>query len=360
MTAPTMTLCSLDLRPLREYRPSVIGARAAELARRLAVPREAVRLAAGWTLSLTSQPDDDSWESSGPPLEIEVRIGGETAHLRTVRPVVERLLHDAEPRLEADDLDEELCAGLIESHLVEAVERLEAELGVDCAFCRIGGVRDWEHYARLDMVLTMEGERTGYPIALFGTPRLLGSLASVWERRPVRAQSAIVPTYSLAARVAYSGLSRKALQHLSVGDGLMFDRVAPDGGVVLCVADHLFACAQITEEGDVRLEEPFSAAGPLSLGEFSMLENNEENTGAAALDDASLGSLPVHLVFEIGRREVSLEELRELGVGAPIPLDRPASESVDIIANGRRVGAGEMVLIGDQLGVRITRLNGHA
>ena len=89
-------------------------------------------------------------------------------------------------------------------------------------------------------------------------------------------------------------------------------------------------------------------------------DDSETESSAAALDEASIDSLPVRLVFEVGRREMSLDELRDLGVGASIALEKPASSVVDILANGRRVGAGEMVLIGDQLGVRITRLNTHA
>jgi len=68
----------------------------------------------------------------------------------------------------------------------------------------------------------------------------------------------------------------------------------------------------------------------------------------------------MRLVFELGRREMSVDELRNIGVGGSIALEKPATSVVDILANGRRVGAGEMVLIGDQLGVKITRLNGHA
>jgi type III secretion protein Q len=37
-------------------------------------------------------------------------------------------------------------------------------------------------------------------------------------------------------------------------------------------------------------------------------------------------------------------------------LSKPLSQSVDILANGRRVGSGELVRLGDSIGVRVTRL----
>jgi type III secretion protein Q len=186
-------------------------------------------------------------------------------------------------------------------------------------------------------------------------------LASAWERSERQAYDVANPSFLLAARVATSSVSRSGLRGLAEGDALLFDRVAPDGGVVLTIGEALTAVGQIAENGDINASAAFSANNPLSLGEFLMSDTDfETDGGAAALDDAAIGALPVRLVFEIGRREVSLDELRDMAVGTPIPLDKPASSVVDILANGRRVGSGEMVLIGDQLGVKITRLNGHA
>jgi type III secretion protein Q len=64
----------------------------------------------------------------------------------------------------------------------------------------------------------------------------------------------------------------------------------------------------------------------------------------------------VKLLFELGRMELSLAEIRQLAPGALVPLQRPLEDSVDILANGRRIGRGNLVQIGDSLGIRITRL----
>jgi len=186
-------------------------------------------------------------------------------------------------------------------------------------------------------------------------------LAAAWERSPRVDGIKFAHSVVFAARVAVSSVSRNGLNGLAVGDALLFDRVAPDGGVVLCLGEHLTTVGQLNDTGEVTVGAPFSANNPYLLGEFQMSNNEfEAESQVAALDETSIGNLPVRLIFELGRREMSIDELRNIGVGGSIPLDKPASSVVDILANGRRVGAGEMVLIGDQLGVKITRLNGHA
>ncbi len=72
--------------------------------------------------------------------------------------------------------------------------------------------------------------------------------------------------------------------------------------------------------------------------------------------DPDLDDLPVRLVFEAGRVEFSLGELQRLAPGALVPLGRPVDEPIDIMANGRRLGRGTLVQIGDGLGVRIVSL----
>ena len=75
--------------------------------------------------------------------------------------------------------------------------------------------------------------------------------------------------------------------------------------------------------------------------------------------DPDLDDLPVRLVFELGRVELSLGELQSLAPGALVPLGRPLEEPLDIMANGRRLGRGALVQIGENLGVRIVSIAGN-
>ena len=95
-----------------------------------------------------------------------------------------------------------------------------------------------------------------------------------------------------------------------------------------------------------------------SFWEWSM-GNPTEFSGPTGLHDPDLDDLPVRLVFEVGRVELSLGELQRLAPGALVPLARPIEEPLDIMANGRRLGRGTLVQIGDSLGVRIVSLAGN-
>ncbi|TIW52218.1 MAG: YscQ/HrcQ family type III secretion apparatus protein, partial [Mesorhizobium sp.] len=78
------------------------------------------------------------------------------------------------------------------------------------------------------------------------------------------------------------------------------------------------------------------------------------------LEESTLDELPVALAFEIGRTAMPLGEVRQLAPGAVVALADVTEANVDIIANGKRVGRGEIVRIGESLGVRILRMFDNA
>ena len=84
------------------------------------------------------------------------------------------------------------------------------------------------------------------------------------------------------------------------------------------------------------------------MGRYSSVNN---------ADDMDLASAKVRVVFELGRNELSVEEVSRLAPGMVISLARPLEEALDIVINGKRVGVGTLVQIGDSIGVRVVRLN---
>ncbi|MGL4728388.1 MAG: FliM/FliN family flagellar motor switch protein, partial [Bosea sp. (in: a-proteobacteria)] len=71
---------------------------------------------------------------------------------------------------------------------------------------------------------------------------------------------------------------------------------------------------------------------------------------------SSLGDMKVRLVFEVGRAELSVAEIERLGPGHVFELSRASDGHVDVIAGGRVIGSGEIVKIGDDIGVRLKRI----
>jgi flagellar motor switch protein FliN/FliY len=73
-----------------------------------------------------------------------------------------------------------------------------------------------------------------------------------------------------------------------------------------------------------------------------------------SLDD--LKEIEVDVRIELGRARMRIEEVLKLGQGAVIELDRSADEPVEIYANDRLIARGEVVVLDDQLAVRITEV----
>jgi flagellar motor switch protein FliN/FliY len=64
----------------------------------------------------------------------------------------------------------------------------------------------------------------------------------------------------------------------------------------------------------------------------------------------------ISVSVEVGRIPLTVREVLSLAPGQVIELQRSASEPVEVHANGRCIGRGEIVVVGEQFGVRITEL----
>ena len=64
--------------------------------------------------------------------------------------------------------------------------------------------------------------------------------------------------------------------------------------------------------------------------------------------------IPVQLSLELGRTRVTIRDLLQLGEGSVVKLDRPPGEPLDIFVNDCLVARGEVVVVNDRFGMRIT------
>jgi len=75
------------------------------------------------------------------------------------------------------------------------------------------------------------------------------------------------------------------------------------------------------------------------------------------MDDLKrLHDVPVELAVEIGRTTMTIRETLELAPGAIVSLNRLAGEPVDLLVNGRPLARGEVVVIDEEFGLRITEI----
>ena len=64
--------------------------------------------------------------------------------------------------------------------------------------------------------------------------------------------------------------------------------------------------------------------------------------------------IPVTISMEVGRSQISIRNLLQLNQGSVVELDRLAGESLDVLVNGTLIAHGEVVVVNDKFGIRLT------
>jgi len=89
-----------------------------------------------------------------------------------------------------------------------------------------------------------------------------------------------------------------------------------------------------------------------------VLTDNEESASAKGLSDKInadvLQNIPVTISVEVGRTSLKIRDLMRLTQGSVVELDRLAGEPLDLLVNNTLVAQGEVVLVNDRYGVRLT------
>ncbi|MBS1715059.1 MAG: flagellar motor switch protein FliN [Armatimonadetes bacterium] len=94
---------------------------------------------------------------------------------------------------------------------------------------------------------------------------------------------------------------------------------------------------------------------------FASVSGSGSANGADApmFDESGLEiimDIPLDVSVELGRVKLQVREVLELGAGSIVEIDKAAGEPVDVLVNGRLVARGEVVVIDDNFGVRITEI----
>ena len=97
-------------------------------------------------------------------------------------------------------------------------------------------------------------------------------------------------------------------------------------------------------EGDqvnnIELDELTDTAAPLSAEEHARLD--------------SILDIPVTISMEVGRSKINIRNLLQLNQGSVVELDRVAGEPLDVLVNGTLIAHGEVVVVNDKFGIRLT------
>ena len=70
--------------------------------------------------------------------------------------------------------------------------------------------------------------------------------------------------------------------------------------------------------------------------------------------------VPVSLTIELGSCQLPMKEVLQLNIGSVVQLDKPADAPVELSVNGKLIARGEVVVVEDRFGVKITEVVGNA
>lgn len=206
--------------------------------------------------------------------------------------------------------------------------------------------------ARIGVAGTCRGEAFAGSLEL--GPEGLAALAG---HLPPAAAPAVpgvpLPPVVLSWRLGATRLGAGALRGLVPGDAVLVqDRLGEDR-IALFAGERHAAPARLSGGGVALLAAPAPVRGGRLEG-WSMTQF--ETADAPPLAGGGLSDIDVQLVFELGRARLGLGELAALRPGHVFDLGRDLSGPVEVLANGRRIGHGEVVRIGAALGVRLLGL----
>jgi flagellar motor switch protein FliN/FliY len=124
-----------------------------------------------------------------------------------------------------------------------------------------------------------------------------------------------------------------------------------------------------TQDDQSSLDDDWGAAiAEQAAAEAAALANQQQAASAAVFKDFSnkgprpetphdidfILDIPVQLTVELGRTKIAIKNLLQLAQGSVVELDGLAGEPMDVLVNGCLIAQGEVVVVNDKFGIRLT------
>ena len=88
--------------------------------------------------------------------------------------------------------------------------------------------------------------------------------------------------------------------------------------------------------------------------EFQDLEEDSPDSQKESANLEMILDIPVTISLEIGRSKIPIRNLMQLNQGSVVELDRLAGEPLDVLVNGTLIAHGEVVMVNEKFGIRLT------
>lgn len=110
------------------------------------------------------------------------------------------------------------------------------------------------------------------------------------------------------------------------------------------------------EETSAEEEDPWAAAleEQADAAPITQLDDDAKPSNGKDLDLDMILNIPVTISMEIGRTKININNLLKLSQGSVVELDRLAGEPMDVLVNDTLIAHGEVVVVNDKFGIRLT------
>ncbi len=131
----------------------------------------------------------------------------------------------------------------------------------------------------------------------------------------------------------------------------------------MATADHSRQPSDSTLPGEegANMADPSTSVSPAGAmaengGSFDMegARNRVEGEKTSNLD--FILDIPLEISVELGRTKMLINDLLKLGQGSVIELSKPAGDTLEILANNRLIAKGDVVVMNDKYGIRLTEV----
>jgi flagellar motor switch protein FliN/FliY len=97
-----------------------------------------------------------------------------------------------------------------------------------------------------------------------------------------------------------------------------------------------------------------SRSNRLPMEEFGSVPKNNDPVSLEGPNLDVILDIPVSISMEVGSTEINIRNLLQLNQGSVIELDRLAGEPLDVLVNGTLIAHGEVVVVNEKFGIRLT------
>ena len=112
--------------------------------------------------------------------------------------------------------------------------------------------------------------------------------------------------------------------------------------------------AAMAEQADAESESEGGDDDGVRVAELDELSDDAPITQEEKKKLDTILDIPVTISMEVGRSQISIRNLLQLNQGSVVELDRVAGEPLDVLVNGTLITHGEVVVVNDKFGIRLT------